>query len=102
MVGNVAEIRGRILDQRKSEHTFRRIKGIVGLGPFLAYQACLNVATWARDVYNPDEHVYPGTGCLKGLGLLFGRKFTPVTAVPSLRELTCVIRKKRKGWTLWP
>eukprot|EP01062_Namystynia_karyoxenos_P035145 TRINITY_DN25776_c0_g1_i1.p1 TRINITY_DN25776_c0_g1~~TRINITY_DN25776_c0_g1_i1.p1 ORF type:complete len:462 (+),score=159.21 TRINITY_DN25776_c0_g1_i1:79-1464(+) len=75
--------------QPSSERTFRLISRINGIGPFIAYQICVDIGYWSPRLYDEAAHVYVGPGAEKGLEHLFNKscKLTPAQQVQRLVDL---------------
>ena len=67
----MAGVLAAILERRDSEFTFATVSGLQGVGPFIAYQICIDLGYWQPSVYNESRHVTVGPGAEKGLKWLF-------------------------------
>ena len=57
-----------------SKRTFALISGIKGVGPFAAYQTCLDIGYFAPHIFDQNSFVYAGPGAVGGLEVLSGSK----------------------------
>lgn len=80
---NPAAIRG------GSEALYRFLLGFSYIGPFLAYQICVDVGYYDKALYDEDTHVVAGPGAIKGLGWLFPdvASWTPPLCEAAMRYL---------------
>ena len=59
------------------------------IGQFLAYQICIDIGYWSREMYDEDAHVIAVCGALRGLQWLFPdvKRWTPELITSSITEL---------------
>eukprot|EP01083_Nonionella_stella_P011526 32715_1 len=60
-----------VLAQKNSEETYKALLKLPGLGKFLAYQICVDVGYWNKDVFDENEFVVAGPGAINGLKRIF-------------------------------
>ena len=67
----IPTISSKILTEKNSEYTFNEIMNFPGIGKFLSYQICVDLGYWNTEIFNEDEFVIAGPGCINGLNKLF-------------------------------
>ena len=67
----IPELSKNILENKDSEFTYNSLLGIPGIGKFLAYQIAVDLGYWNQEIFNEDECVVSGPGCISGIDKLF-------------------------------
>ena len=70
---SISALADEIARKKDSEFTFLKIKSLQGIGNFLAYQICVDIGYWDKDLYDESTHVVCGPGCKRGLDRIFIR-----------------------------
>lgn len=70
----IPELTRDIETKKSSEYTFTRLVDLDGIGKFLGYQIAVDIGYWSREIFNEDEFVVAGPGCINGLNRIFIEK----------------------------
>lgn len=60
-----------IMSDTDMSTTYKALKGLTGLGPFLAYQIAVDLSYWHKTKFGEDDFVIMGPGAKRGIDWLF-------------------------------